>query len=181
MPANNPPIRVDAVPGSMSRYSGGGMMVLQQALIDVTGESFPALMRRLVLEPAGMPLSTFEQPLPERRWKEAASGHDGEGHVVEGRWPVQPELAAGGLWTTPTELARWALAVTNAWSGQSGSLLSKAMATDMLSVQEPPFRLGPYVDGSVSIACQAAASARACMPSAIRQNASHSSAMVGQV
>jgi CubicO group peptidase (beta-lactamase class C family) len=82
-PANNGPVRVDIVPGSAARYSGGGMMVVQQLLIDVAGESFPSLMRRLVLDPAGMTLSTFEQPLPESRHKEAASGHDGDGIVVK--------------------------------------------------------------------------------------------------
>jgi CubicO group peptidase (beta-lactamase class C family) len=146
-PANNPPIRVDTVPGSISRYSGGGAVVMQQLLIDVTGEPFPSLMKRLVLEPIGMTLSTYEQPLPEPRRKEAASGHDGAGMVVKGKWPIEPELAAGGLWTTPTELAKWALEITNAWSGRSSKLLSKKMATEMLTVQKPPFGLGLYLEG----------------------------------
>jgi CubicO group peptidase (beta-lactamase class C family) len=147
-PANNPPIRVNAVPGSISSYSGGGIMILQQLLMDVSGESFPALMNRLVLSPAGMALSTFDQPLPAARLREAASGHDGSGAVVEGGRPVQPELAAGGLWTTPTELARWAIDIADAWNGRSAKLLSTTMAKEMLSVQKEPFGLGPEVDGT---------------------------------
>jgi CubicO group peptidase (beta-lactamase class C family) len=147
-PANSPPIRVDTVPGSISRYSGGGSVVLQQLLMDVTGEPFPTLMKRLVHEPIGMTLSTYEQPLPELRRKEAASGHDGKGVVVSGKWPIVPELAAAGLWTTPTELAKWALEITNAWSGRSNKLLSKKMATEMLTVQKPPFGLGLYLEGT---------------------------------
>jgi CubicO group peptidase (beta-lactamase class C family) len=147
-PANSPPVRVDTVPGSISRYSGGGAVVMQQLLMDVTSKPFPALMKRLVLEPLGMTLSTYEQPLPESRHKEAASGHDGEGVVVGGKWPIQPELAAGGLWTTPTELAQWALEITNAWSGRSSKLLSKKMATEMLTMQKPPFGLGLYLEGT---------------------------------
>lgn len=147
-PANSAPIRVDAVPGSISRYSGGGFLVMQQLLIDVTGESFPALMKRMVLEPAGMKLSTFEQPLPEMRLKEAASGHDGKGVVMKGKWPIQPEMAAAGLWTTPTELANWVLEIANAWGGRRSKLLSKKMATDMLTVQKGQWGLGLVVKGT---------------------------------
>ncbi|HXY49362.1 MAG TPA: serine hydrolase [Terriglobales bacterium] len=70
-PANNPPIRVDFTPGSKSRYSGGGAEVMQQLLMDISGQQFPELMKRLVLAPAGMTLSTYQQPLLEARWAEA--------------------------------------------------------------------------------------------------------------
>jgi len=63
-PANTPAIRVDILPGSLFRYSGGGFSVLQQLLIDMTNEPFPLTMKRLVLEPTGMPLSTSSSPSP---------------------------------------------------------------------------------------------------------------------
>jgi CubicO group peptidase (beta-lactamase class C family) len=75
---------------------------MQQLLMDVTGQTFPELMKRLVLAPLGMTLRSYEQPLPEPRWGEAASGHDGEGTVIKGRWLIQPQMAAGALWTTPS-------------------------------------------------------------------------------
>jgi CubicO group peptidase (beta-lactamase class C family) len=149
-PASNPPIRVDTIPGTVARYSGGGMMVLQQLLMDVSGESFPELMRRLVLEPAGMTSSRYVQPLPPSQWNDAASGHDGTGAIVEGKWPVQPELAAGGLWSTPTDLARWALEIAKASQGNASAFFDKATATGMLTVQRPPFGLGVYVEGSAN-------------------------------
>jgi len=147
-PANNPPIRVDFIPGSKSRYSGGGAEVMQQLLTDVTGEPFPQLMSRLVLAPVRMMLSTYEQPLPKARWAEAASGHDGDGAVMKGRWLIQPQLAAGGLWTTPTDLAKWALEITKAWKGEPNKLFSKRIATEMLTVQRPPYGLGVEVQGT---------------------------------
>jgi CubicO group peptidase (beta-lactamase class C family) len=149
-PANNPPVRVDFTPGSKSRYSGGGAEVMQQLLMDVTGQSFPELMKRLVLAPAGMNLSTYEQPLPEARWAEAASGHDGEGAVVKGKWLIQPQMAAGGLWTTPTDLANWALQITSAAKGEQNGLFSKRIATEMLTVQKAPYGLGVEVQGTGS-------------------------------
>ncbi len=39
-PANNAPVRVDLLPDSEFRYSGGGYTVVQQAMDDVTGEPF---------------------------------------------------------------------------------------------------------------------------------------------
>jgi CubicO group peptidase (beta-lactamase class C family) len=51
-PANTEPVRVDAVPGTLARYSGGGYVVLQQLLSDVTGQPFAALMESLVLGPS---------------------------------------------------------------------------------------------------------------------------------
>ena len=147
-PANNPAIRVDFTPGSKFRYSGGGAEVIQQLLMDITGQPFPELMKRLVLAPVGMTLSTYEQPLPEVRSAEAASGHDGEGAVVKGKWPIQPEMAAGGLWTTPTDLAKWALEITRAWKGDQNELFSKRIATEMLTVQKASYGLGVEVQGS---------------------------------
>ena len=105
-PANNLPIRVDFTPGSKYSYSGGGLEVVQQLLIDVTGRAFPELMKHLVLNPAGMTMSTFQEPLPEARWGDAASGHDNEGAVIRGKWPIHPEMACCGLWATPTDLAK---------------------------------------------------------------------------
>lgn len=147
-PANNPPVGVDFVPGSQSRYSGGGAEVMQQLLMDVTGQPFPELMRRLVLVPVGMTLSTYEQPLPQTRWADAASGHDGEGAVIKGKRLIQPQLAAGGLWTTPTDLGKWALAITKAWKGDQDELLSRRIATEMLTVQKAPYGLGVEVQGN---------------------------------
>jgi CubicO group peptidase (beta-lactamase class C family) len=64
-PANTPAIVVNLTPGTQWRYSGGGYTVIQQLLDDVTGKPFPETLKRLVLDPAGMTHSRFEQPLSE--------------------------------------------------------------------------------------------------------------------
>lgn len=101
---NTDPVRVYKTPGISWQYSGGGYTVMEQMLEDVTGRSFPEVARERVLEPAGMRLSTYAQPLPENRWDEAARGYRADGSEVEGEWHTYPEQAAAGLWTTPTEL-----------------------------------------------------------------------------
>ena len=148
-PANTAPVRVDTTPGAINRYSGGGTTVMQQLLVDVTHTPFPALMQELVLGPAGMTHSTYEQPLAPARAGEAAHAHDRRGAAVPGGWHVYPEMAPAGLWTTPTDLATWAVAIHEARAGRSTALLSQAMATQMLTPQQGgSFGLGPSVGGT---------------------------------
>jgi CubicO group peptidase (beta-lactamase class C family) len=101
---NTDSVRVYKVPGTSWQYSGGGYTVMEQMVEDVTAQPFAQAMHERVLTPAGMRLSTYEQPLPEARWGEASRGHGPDGSEVEGEWHNYPEQAAAGLWTTPTEL-----------------------------------------------------------------------------
>jgi CubicO group peptidase (beta-lactamase class C family) len=133
-PANNKPVRADVEPGTSFRYSGGGYEIAQLVLSDVTGQPFGKLMQETVLGPAGMVDSVFQEPLSAELAARAASGHDDEGTLLPGKWHVYPELAAAGLWTTASDLARFVLAVQQARTGAPGALLSKPMATKMLSV-----------------------------------------------
>ncbi|MGH7678520.1 MAG: serine hydrolase domain-containing protein [Gemmatimonadaceae bacterium] len=145
-PTNTAAVRNDTFPGAMWRYSGGGITIAQVMTTDVTSESFPALMKRLVLDPAGMRRSTYENPLPSSRDAEAASGHERFDTPVTGRYHAYPEMAAAGLWTTAPELARWALALTHAYNGEA-TVLSSAMARQMISKQQPqqpPFGNGHW-------------------------------------
>src|SRR5260370_37383176 len=81
-PANTKPVRVDIVPGTKERYSGGGVTIEQQLMMDVTGKTFPALMREHVLDKIGMAESSYEQPLTAARAAMTASGTYGDGKVV---------------------------------------------------------------------------------------------------
>jgi CubicO group peptidase (beta-lactamase class C family) len=142
---NTDPVRVSLKPGAMWRYSGGGYTVLQVLLSDVTGTPFDALMKQRVLAPAGMDRSTYESPLASERWEEAATGYRSDGAPVEGSWHVYPEQAAAGLWTTPTDLGRWALAILAAYDGEEGGILSPPMARQMLTPGLNGWGLGPSV------------------------------------
>ncbi len=143
-PANTPPIRVDTVPGTIWRYSGGGYTIMQQLLIDVTKKPFPEIVRTLVLEPVHMTHSTYEQPPPPARAQLAATAHNG-GQAVKGRYHTYPEMAAAGLWTTPTDLAALIIELQNSLAGKSNRVLSKSMTTQMLSKQFQNWGLGASV------------------------------------
>ncbi len=144
-PANTPPIRIVQPPGSTWAYSGGGYFVLQQVLQDVTGQDFPRLMDSLVLTPLGMEHSTFRQPLPANLETHAAVGHGDDGQAPAGRWHVYPELAAAGLWTTASNLARFALAVHAAATRSPQALLSTQSAAALTTPQFGSFSLGLLV------------------------------------
>ena len=146
-PANLPPLRVDNVPGSTWRYSGGGYSVMQQLLSDVTGKPFAALLQELVLGKIGMTQSTFDQPLPEEWEAIAARGHDVNGQVLKGRWRTFPETAAAGLWSTPSDLARFAMELQRAAQGQSARVLSAETAKLMLTKQLNGYGFGVWLGG----------------------------------
>jgi len=136
------PVRLFAEPGTTYRYSGGGYIVLQVLLTDVTGRFFAPLAHELVLQPAGMSSSTFEQPLPQHLRPNAAVGHLASGTPLEGSWHTLPEQAAGGLWTTPTDLASFMLELWRSYQGYSDNLLPRRLARLMLTRQIDDFGLG---------------------------------------
>ncbi len=146
-PANSPRIIVDSAVGERYRYSGGGYTILQQLLVDVLNRPFPETMRRTVFERLGMDRSAYSQPLPESVADQAASGHRPNGSAVPGRWYTYPELAAAGLWTTPADLAGFAVEIMLARKGESDRLLSKPMIDQMLAPVKDNVGLGLFVEG----------------------------------
>ncbi|HDZ26637.1 hypothetical protein LCGC14_0774530 [marine sediment metagenome] len=146
-PANSDPVRVDIEPGTQYRYSGGGFTVMQYMLTELKNKPFPQIMRETVLDPLNMKLSTYEQPLPENRKGEEAIAHRGNGKPIEGKWHTYPEMAAAGLWTTPSDLCRFAIELMLASKGKSNKILSKEMVSQMLTVQKGNYGLGIGVEG----------------------------------
>ena len=144
-PANTGAVRVTLAPGSQFRYSGGGYTIAQVAMTDVTGQAFPMLMQRLVLGPLAMKESTFEQPLPPARLAEAAVGYRADGKPVDGKRHVYPEMAAAGLWTTPSDLARFAIGLQKMLHGGKGPL-SQKMAENMITPRKEGYALGLGVE-----------------------------------
>lgn len=133
-PANNPPVVVEALPGSAYSYSGGGMEILQQMVEDRSGASFKDFMNDRLLTQIGMTSSAFLQPLSGPLAERAVSAHDYAGKLTPGGWNTYPELAAAGLWTTPSDLARVVIEVQQAAIGK-GAVLSAATANQMLATQ----------------------------------------------
>ena len=141
-PANSEAVRVTTPVGVKWEYSGGGTTIMQQLLVDVLKMPFPEIMKRYALEPAGMNFSTYEQPLPARLASFASAGHE-KGAVIKGERHTYPEMAAAGLTTTASDLARFGIAIQRARLGVENGLLSQELASAMVTPVLPDsFGLG---------------------------------------
>lgn len=132
-------------PGTEFRYSGGGTQIVQQLIIEAMGgeKSYVEIAKEVVFEPLGMTFSTFElkrQAAPSSTYL-AASGHLSDGSIVPGGSNLYPESAAAGLWTTPTDLAKFVIGI------QNHSILSEK-TTALMFAQQPnsPCGLGPFLN-----------------------------------
>jgi len=149
-PANSRPVTIDFVPGSQFRYGGGNYAIIQQILIDMTGETFPDLMQELVLQPLHMEHSTFQQPIPEKLQPLVATPNDKDGNAIEGGPRTSSVMAVGGLWTTASDLALFALGIQNALAGKPGAIVSLSTAHEMLQPVLGDYGLGFVIAGNGS-------------------------------
>jgi len=142
-PSNVGPVLMEREPFTAAKYSGGGVTLMQLALMDALGKPFPEILQSLVLGPIGMTRSAFEQPLSPERDRHATRAHNGGGRAMDTKWHVYPELAAAGLWTTPTDLAKFAIEIQKAALGRSARVLNQSTVREMLT----PVGVGDYAVG----------------------------------
>jgi len=145
-PANTPAIRVDLEPGTQYRYSGGGTTICQLALMDLEKKPYPDIARETVLTPLNMTNSTYNQPLPADWRPKAATGYRTNGKEVEGKIHIYPEMAAAGLWTTPTDLAKFAIEMQLSLAGRSNKILSKESVDLMTTNVKDGAGLGFFIE-----------------------------------
>jgi CubicO group peptidase (beta-lactamase class C family) len=131
-PANSKPVRVMQAPGKAFRYSGGGYMVTQQLVEDVTGKPLAALAKEFIFNKLGMLNSTFDSHLPQVYLPQAATAHRKTGKPVPGKWHTYPEQAPASLWSTPSDLARLVVEVLRSYNNESNLVLSAQMTRQML-------------------------------------------------
>ena len=142
---NTDSVRVYQVPGTDWQYSGGGYTIMQQMITDIEKTSFPELMRSNVLSPLGMSNSTFENPLPTKYHSISATGYRRNGNEIEGKWHIYPEMAAAGLWTTPSQLVLYAKEIQQIHQTQKDGLLKANTIKEMLTPGMNDYGLGPAV------------------------------------
>ena len=144
-PVKNDPIRINREVESELDISAGAYAIIQQMMIDVQGREFPELMNELVLQPLEMNNSNFNQELSAEQLKIAAMGHLTDGSIVKDTYPV---MAANGLWTTASDLAKFVINIQQSLKDYNGKGLSKDMTELMLtpskykSIYWPDFKYG---------------------------------------
>lgn len=141
-PANSPEVKPAFAPGKRMQYSGGGTTVSQLILTEITGEKYDAFLQREVLDPLGMTGSFYTQPAPADKKAWLATAYKASGKPVPGKYHTYPEMAAAGLWTTPTDLSKYIIETQLSYAGKSSKVLSPAMTKT---------RLTPYIDKSAAL------------------------------
>ncbi|MGF7041613.1 serine hydrolase [Mucilaginibacter lappiensis] len=136
-PANTPAIRSKYAPGIRSEYSGGGIIISQLIVMDVTHQAYADYMKKAVLDPLGMKSSTFIQPPTDIKPDLLATGYGLNNKPIPGKYRIFSELAAAGLWTNPTDLAKYIVETQLAYEGRSAKILNQATTK---------LRLTPYLD-----------------------------------
>lgn len=141
-PANSKKVIQETNGVNKWKYSSGGYAIIQKLIEEASNHSFQDYMQNEVLAPIGMTSSTFSQVLPNRLKENVAFGHDGEGNLIEGNWNVYPEQAAAGLWTTPTDLALFAISLQRAYAGKNEQIINQKSMQSILEDQGNGWGLG---------------------------------------
>jgi CubicO group peptidase (beta-lactamase class C family) len=145
-PAANAAVQVSSVPGSEYGYSSLGYAALQQFVSDALGRPFEQLAREQVFAPLGMHDSIYAMSLPSELAGRAAAGHRVDGSVLDGKWRNHPELAAAGLWSTASDLARLVIAIQCAAQASDTSFLTQTQTMAMLAPVLNDYGLGFELD-----------------------------------
>jgi CubicO group peptidase (beta-lactamase class C family) len=140
-PANNEPVVPIFAPGERFEYSGGGSTVIRKILDDQISSNYDSLLQQLVLKPLAMKSSSFSQPLLPT-FKNYAFGYDKDMHVLPTKYYLYPELAAGGLWSTASDIAKFVLAIQQSLGTGTGLPISKAGTIEMLTPLSDNYALG---------------------------------------
>lgn len=149
--SNTQPLRVVMEPGTKFRYSGGGYLLAQQLMMDVTGMPFDEIIRKEILEPLGMKHSYYNHPPSSEQLKFVAAGHDENGDVIAEKFRIHTDLAASGLWTTPSDYALFIIGLQNSIQGLPNSLLSAPSAKAMITVENGPMGIGVFVSSRKTV------------------------------
>jgi len=141
-PANSDAVRSMFEPGLRSEYSGGGTTITQLMVMDITHQPYDKYMYEQVLKPLGMTGSTYTQPPVNTKAELLATGYRNNGAELEGKYNIYPEEAPAGLWTNPTDLAKYIIETQLAYQGKSTKVLNQAFTQ---------LRLTPYMDKSAAL------------------------------
>jgi CubicO group peptidase (beta-lactamase class C family) len=108
--AAHQPKRVYA-PGARTSYSNWGSALAAQVVEDISGVDYGEFLRREILDPLGMPRTTWlvQEQLPPEQTADEVQGYRARGRVLEPRPRMQlgAYWPAGGIASTPAEMARW--------------------------------------------------------------------------
>lgn len=146
-PSSSLRVHSEFEPGLYHQYSNGGIVMTQLMVSDITNQPYEKFMYDHVLKPLGMTNSFFNQPPPKNKLKLLATGYNEDGTELATKFNIIPEQAAGGLWTTPTEVCKFIIETQLAYEGKSSKVLSSEMTKLQLTpTVDAVSALGIFID-----------------------------------
>ena len=142
---NSPVLEVVELPNARWNYSGGGYLLLGKVIEDVSGQPFHVYMKKEILDPLGMTMSTFEQPIDTNVYSNLSYAYDSTGKTYNGNWHNYAAQGAGGLWTNPTDLAKYCIGIYKAFTGQDNALFEQKTMEEMVVPNFRDWGLGPLI------------------------------------
>lgn len=130
----NEAIGVTFEPGTSWKYSGGGFLIAQLVLEDVTGKTLAKLAEDMLFTALGMKHSTFYQHGHANFPLNVAKAHNNNREVISTGIPVCPQ-AACGLWTNASDMALFTIEIQNALAGKNTKVISTKVARQLIAIQ----------------------------------------------
>jgi CubicO group peptidase (beta-lactamase class C family) len=144
-PANSPAVRSEFMPGIEFQYSGGGIVITEAIIQDITHQPYDKFMFENVLNPFGMIHSFYTQPPPAEKKLVLATAYDSIGNEIPGKYHIYPEQAPAGLWSNPTDLCKYIIETQLSYQGKSEKVLSQRMTRLRLTPVYGIFALGVFI------------------------------------
>jgi len=127
-------------PNVKFQYSNNGIGITQLMVSDITKKPYEQYIFETVFKPLGMMHSCYTADSIKSQKQVLATGYL-NGLEIPGKHVIVPTIAAGGLWTTPTDLGKFIIELQLSYLGKSNKVLSQDMAKRMLT---------PYIDSTVA-------------------------------
>lgn len=137
-PSHNCPVIISREPGKEFKYSGGGYLIVQQLIEDMhQGRTFSKIAEDIIFKPLNMENTTFNQHLDK---KLVALPYISGGEPYPGGIHQYIEQAVGGIWSNPTDLSKWIIAIQKALTKKNTPLPSFKVAEELVQATISPYR-----------------------------------------
>lgn len=148
---HNRPVRTNDPQGKTYEYSDAGYCVLQLLVEETMNKAFEEVVQKMIFDKLAL-TDTFFATLKNlehfENSKHLATGYDGDGLPIPGRFLPCPDLAASGLWSTPKELLKIAKEFVASLNGKSDLLQEKSAREMAKPVDKFPWTgLGIFIGG----------------------------------
>ena len=145
-PANSDKVEQIQQSNKRFKYSGGGTLISQLILSDITNSSYENFVNENIYRPLEMSNSFYSIEF-DKYPEDLAFGHKDNGKTLNNNYNIYPESAAAGLWTTPTDLAKLIIDIQRSLKTEPSKILSLQAGKELIkpTVDKSNSALGLFI------------------------------------